>query len=356
MRILSRYFVFGYLRFYAGIIAVSMLVIAIIEMMVNFDDVIDYGEGIRGLASYLFLRLPSYYLPFLIPVASFGAAFLCLGLPARSLEILATKASGISPRRLAAPILGVALLLSGLALWLNETLVRDTARRFDAAEHGGSEELFESRGAFWYQRGETLFSVEEADRESRELRGVTIYERDRQGRLLRSVQAEAVQIGEDQRWRLVNAVFREFSPENTTAAPRVRAEAETWLDFGGDLALLDADPRNLSLFGLSRYIEAIEHDGRDTTRYRALWHARVADPLTVLLFALLGAPLGMGVERSRSLAVAALKGIVVVGAYYGLQTTFALIGSAGFGIGVAAPWLLLIGFTALGLWLLYRGG
>ena len=137
MRILSRYFVFGYLRFYAGIIAVSMLVIAIIEMMVNFDDVIDYGEGIQaGLASYLFLRLPSYYLPFLIPVASFGAAFLCLGLPARSLEILATKASGISPRRLAAPDPRPrrCSCSPAVALWLNETLVRDTARRFDAAE------------------------------------------------------------------------------------------------------------------------------------------------------------------------------------------------------------------------------
>ena len=66
-------------------------------MMVKFDHVIDYGEGLSGVATYLFLRLPSYYLPYLLPVGSFGAAFLCLGLPARAFEILAAKTSGIAP-------------------------------------------------------------------------------------------------------------------------------------------------------------------------------------------------------------------------------------------------------------------
>ena len=196
--------------------------------------------------------------------------------------------------------------------------------------------------------------MESADRETRELRGVTIYERDRRGRLLRSVQAEAVRLDEEERWQLENAVFREFSPDEPDAAPVVRSEKTAWLDLGGNLALLDADPRNLSLLGLARYIDAIEHDGRDPIRYRALWHARMADPWTVLLFALLGAPLGMGVERSRSLAVAALQGIGVVGGYYGLQTVTAVMGSGGFAVALVLPWLVLLCFAGLGLRWLFR--
>lgn len=350
MRILSRYFVASYLTYYAAIVTVAILVIAIVEMMVNFDHVIDYGEGIAGVASYLFLRLPSYYLPFLLPVGSFGAAFLCLGLPARSLEILAAKTSGIAPARIAAPILATAILLSGVALVLHETVVLNAARRFDRER--GSGELFQSRDAFWYQSGSTLFSVKSADRDAQTLTGVAIYERDRSGRLLRSVEADTAHIEADHRWRLENARFREFPRDDPDAAPRTEDRESALFELGSadDLALLDADPRALSLSRLRAYIGAQEREGRDATRDRSLFHARLVDPLTVLLFAVLGTPLGVSVERSRSIAVAALQGIALLGGYYALQTTASVVGSGGVAGAALAPWGVLGLFAAFGAW------
>ncbi len=350
MRILSRYFVLGYLTYYAAIVSVSILVIAIVEMMVNFDHVIDYGEGIAGVASYLFLRLPSYYLPFLLPVGSFGAAFLCLGLPARAFEILAAKTSGIAPARLAAPVLATACGFSLLALLLNETVVLRTAQRLERGEGGG--ELFQSRGAFWYQHGNTLFNVQAADRDTHTLQGVAIYERDATGRLLRSVHADVAHIEIDHRWRLENALFREFPRDDGEAAPRTEARASAWFELGSasDLALLGADPRALSLVRLREYIRALDREGRDTERYRALWHARLADPLAVLLFAVLGAPLGFSVERARSVGAAAIQGVGLLGGYYALQTTASVVGAGGFAATALAPWLVLSGFGAFGAW------
>lgn len=354
MRILSRYFIVGYLTYYAAIVSVSTLVIAIVEMMVNFDHVIEYGEGSAGVASYLFLRLPSYYLPFLLPVGSFGAAFLCLGLPARSLEILAAKTSGVAPGRLAAPVLATAAAFSLLALILNETLVRDTAKRFNHGRHGS--ELFQSRGSFWQHRGHTLFTVDSANRDSQTLQGVTIFERNRAGRLVRSVSAETAHIEVDRRWRLENVLFREFSPDDPEAAPRTEARASAWFELGSasDLALLGADPRSLSLVQLRQYIRALDREGRDTTRYRSMWHTRLAEPLSVLLFAVLGTPLGMAVERTRSVAVAALQGVGLVGGYYALQTTASVIGAGGISAAAVAPWFVLCLFGIFGLWRLFR--
>lgn len=353
MRILSRYFVFGYLTYYAAIVFVSLLVIAIVEMMVNFDHVIEYGEGLVGMATYLFLRLPSYYLPFLIPVGSFGAAFLCLGMPARSLEILAAKTSGIAPVRLAAPVLATAAVLSAAALFLNETIVLDAARRFNS-EDGG--EIFQSRGSFWYQRGPTLFSVESADRDSRTLQGVTVYERDAAGHLIRSIQAASARIDEDRRWRLEDTRIHEFDPADPLAAPKTESREESWLELGSaeDLALLGADARSLSLLRLRAQIAALEREDRDATRYRAQWHARLADPLSVLLFALLGTPLGMSVERSRSLAVAALQAIALLGGYYGLLTTATIVGTGGVAVTAFAPWIVQAVFAGYGAWRMAR--
>ncbi|MGH7337056.1 MAG: LptF/LptG family permease, partial [Myxococcota bacterium] len=271
MRILTRFFVQSYLTYYAAIVAVAILIIAVVEMMVNFDHVIDYGEGISGVASYLFLRLPSYYLPFLLPVGSFGAAFLCLGLPARALEILAAKTSGIAPARIAAPVLATACAFSLLALLLNETVVLHTANRLEGGQDG---ELFQSSGAFWYQRGNTLFEVQGADRDTQTLHGVVIYERDTNGRLLRRVEADLAHIEADHRWRLENARFREFPRDDPESAPRTEVHASAWFELGsaGDLALLGADPRGLTLLRLHEYIRAVDREGRDTTRYRSLWH------------------------------------------------------------------------------------
>lgn len=355
MRILSRYLVTHYLIYYAAIVAVALLVIAIIEMMVNFDHVIEYGEGAAGATSYLLLRLPSYYLPYLIPLGSLGASLLCLGLPARSLEILAAKAGGISPQHLAAPVLFTAALFSLVALGLNETVVLDSARRLDRATTEDGGEVYHAKGAFWHRRGDTLYSVESAERDSRTLRGVRVYERDERGRLLRRVQAAVAHIEESRRWRLEDARIDHFDPQHPDAAARSERLETGWLELRGDadLALLEADARSLSLRGLGDYIHALERDGRPSARYRALWNARLAEPAGVLLFALLGAPLGLAVERTRSLAVSALQAVAWIGAYYGLQTVGSVIAPSG-AIAGALPWLLLGTFGAFGVWRLLR--
>ena len=91
MRILSRRFLASYLGFYAGILRASVLVIAIIEMRVNRERALEFQRGAQGVVTYLLLRLPSYYLPYLVPVTSFAAAFLAVGLAALAAGLLAGR-------------------------------------------------------------------------------------------------------------------------------------------------------------------------------------------------------------------------------------------------------------------------
>ncbi len=98
MRILSRYFLASYLTLFVSILVSATLAIMVIEMMLNFDDILDHQKGVKGVATYLFLRVPAYYLRDLLPVSSFAAVFFALGLPARAHEITAIKTGGISPR------------------------------------------------------------------------------------------------------------------------------------------------------------------------------------------------------------------------------------------------------------------
>lgn len=350
MRILSRYFLVTYLTFFATILLTSTLAITVIEVLLHFDDVLDQRGGFAGIATYLLLRIPSYYLRDLIPVASFAAAFFGLGLPARWHEITALKAGGISPQRIAVPVLAAAAALSAVALAVNETLVLDASRVWNRLDRGEDEIAFR-RGSFWYHRGDVIYNVSEADRASRTLTGVNVYELSPEGRLRRSIRAEHVEIQPDRRWRLRDATLRVFDPDHPEAPPRIERSEETILEVAGrrHLALLNADASTLSLPDLRQYIEARAREGRDPTRYRAMLHARLADPLSVLLFALLAIPLGLAVERTRSLALCALQGIAVVGAFYTIRTLASMLAAGGLGP-PGGPWILLAGFGGLGAW------
>jgi LPS export ABC transporter permease LptG len=351
VRILSRYFLASYLYLFVAILIGSVVAIMVVEMLLNFDEIVDKDDGFRSLLTYLFLRIPTEYLRDMIPVTSFAAAFFCLGLPARWREITAIKAGGIAPQRVAAPVLCAALLLSGLALIVNETAVLQATRAWNHRENAGATISFR-RGSFWYHRGNTIYNVQEADRETKTLYGVSVYKLSPEGRLLQSIVAQQVEVAEDRRWRFVGALVRKFDPSAIDGAPGIERLDEAVLDVADerDLALLAASAGTLSLPDLREYIEARARQGRSATRHREMFHARLADPLSVLLFALIAVPLGLAVERTRSLAVSALYGIAIIAVFYTIRTAASLFAASGFAFAVLSPWITLSLFGSFGAW------
>jgi len=332
VRILSRYFFASYLSLFVIVLLVSLAVIALIEMLVHFDDLVEHREEVGGVLAYLLIRVPSIYLRQLIPIASFTAAFLCFGLAARNQEIIALKSGGIPPQRVAVPVLMAAILLSGATLVVNETLLLGATREFTNLEHPGQSVVFK-RGSFWYHRGDTFYNVREADRETRTLRGV-----------------------KNDHWLLRHARFRSFDPSSPAAAPVVEHLDETVLEMMGEeeSALLDAGETTLSLFQLLEAIRLRARESRDDLRYRAALHARLADPVTVLVFALMAIPIGLSVERTRNIAVSALVGITLVAVFHSAWHVAALLPKSGFAVAAVGPWLVLTAFAGLGVLLFFR--
>ncbi len=349
MRILSRYFLASYLTLFVSILASATVAIMVIEMMLNFDDILDRHEGIKGIATYLFLRVPAYYLRDLLPVTSFAAVFFALGLPARAHEITAIKSGGISPQRTVVPLLCAAALLSVVALLLNESVVLKATREWSRIQNPGGEITFR-QGSFWYHRGDSIYNVQHADSQTRTLHGVSVFELSPTGRLIKSVKSERVEVREGNRWRFNGAVERTFDPSDPAAPPQTRQLVTLDRDVASerDLALLDESAKTLSLRDLYDYIAVQVSDGRDAEKYRAMFHARLAEPVTVLLFALLAIPLGLAVERNRSLATSALLGIVIIGIFYTLRTTVDVFAAGGVSAAVAGPWMNMLVFFGFG--------
>jgi lipopolysaccharide export LptBFGC system permease protein LptF len=339
---LSRSLVASYLFFFAAILSASLLAISIIELMLHFDDISVRGGGLAATLRWLGVRIPSYYLRDLLPLTSFAAALFCLGIPARHGEVGAAMAGGISPLRLALPVLGAALLVSGAALAVEETLVLRASRAWPGLEAAG--DVLSHRGPFWYHRDGRIYNVGSRERGGDSLRDVEIYELGPGGRLRARIRAERAQLDAERRWHLRGARRVSFDPQQPAAAPRIARLSELVLE---PAPVPPADPGALALPALGEAIVRLEKAGSPALRERAVRHARLSDPLGVFVFALLAAPLGLGVERGRGLSACAVRGGAALGAWFGVRALGSLAVLAGVAWAVWTPWLLAGGF---GLW------
>lgn len=357
MRILPRYFVSRFLGLFGAILVASVLVIVIVEMLLNLDRMLEIREGAAGVATYLALRIPVTYLPDLMPFAAFGAAFTAFGLAAHWRETIAAKAGGIPPWRIAWPILVAALVLSGVTGLVNETWGIQAGQEWKRQLTGGAVALDYRRGSFWYHRGRMIYKVRGADPDTRTLEGIALFERNREGRLVRSVLADRARIGDDGVWRFENAVIREFEPDRPGTPPRTRAQTEAALALALEAdqeALLGADAGLLPIARLRDYIAMRSREGEPVQRLVAVLHQRLADPLAVLLCALLGIPLGLRVEQTRAFGRPAILGIGILAMYFLLRTVGHTLATEGVVDPAVPSWAVAVAFAGVGGWQLAR--
>jgi lipopolysaccharide export LptBFGC system permease protein LptF len=231
-----------------------------------------------------------------------------------------------------------------------------SARALSRHLHGNADDIAFRRGAFWYHRGQTIYKVDEADSGTRTLHGVGVFELDAHGRLIRSIRAQSVQVEEGGRWSMEDATVRRFDPDDPSAPPVVETLARTSLEVGGrsELALLDARADTLSLRDLREYIATRSKEGTEARRSRALLHARLSDPISVFVFTLLAVPLGLRVEDTKSLAVPALQGVVLLMLFFFARSLAATLATQDLLPVAAGPWSVVGLFGGYGTWRLAR--
>jgi LPS export ABC transporter permease LptG len=343
---LSRYVATRFLRAFAGSLVILALSVLVVDMLLNLSDLLETQGSLLGALEFLWLRLASVYLPYLIPVATFTASFFCVGVLARNHEIIAMKAGGISPRLALIPLFIVAALISILALVADETLAVDAAARL-AAHDGSTSAGVEMRaGTIWYHTGRYVYNIRSADAGSDSVRDIWVFERNDQGRLVRLIQAARARRLAPHEWRFEGATVRTFDPSKPDAPPSLERSREVTLRLEEERTprLLQAEIAALPVWTLARYVQASPQDARA----RALLHQRLTGPLLVLLFALLAVPLGLRVERTRSLAVPALQGVIML-FFFLLIREYAANFTAESPLAASlAPWAIVLLFAAVG--------
>src|SRR5215475_14972200 len=168
----------------SGFVAFLLL----LDLMNHGDEVVQrHGSSALALAKYAALRVPdlaSFILPFAVLIAS----LLMLAKFARSNEIMALKASGMSFYRLLLNLAPAALLVGLLHFLVSDQVVPRTTRtlqQWDAAAQPTPSDNVPltppspgaSKSGSWIRDGDSYVRIETVLGDGMELRGVTIFER-----------------------------------------------------------------------------------------------------------------------------------------------------------------------------------
>jgi len=290
----------------------------------------------------------------IIPLALLMATLLALGALSRTSELTAMRCSGAGLVRITAPLLGIALGASLINLALSELVVPKSFEKMRYIEEiliqKKSPKTFFRQGAIWYRDDRDILNARMFDPATYTLRGVTMWEIDRDFRPSSRIEAaEGKRFGEG--WLLKQAVQYRYSSGNlksTTKKAEIKSDIRLSVT---DLKTVGKVAENMGFAELLRYCGKLESGGYDPTRYLTLLHAKLAAPFSPLVMAFLAIPFSLRSGRSSGPAIGIGISLIIGLSYFIVNAFLISFGQAGALPPVVAAWASNILFSAIGIWL-----
>ncbi|MEP6995281.1 MAG: LPS export ABC transporter permease LptG [Acidobacteriota bacterium] len=308
LRILSLMDRYVLARFFSALALVFLSAI-LLAVIVDYADKVDEvarhhpsSEALVGYYRYFLFSIAIQIAPFAVLLATLVG----LGVLSKNNEDIAFRASGVSMRRLAAPVLVTAALGALCSFALSEYLLpfaeqRQTryrneiyGRPVDAgvASPGEHNWYLAQNGAIWHR--------EEGDAGRNALLSVTLFEFDADFRLIRRIAArEASWNGHS--WLLRQGWTREFSDDGPFPY-RVFLEQRVNGDPPQAVTATRRRPEEMRFRELERLTRRLRSGGYPTGSLETALQSKLSQPVLMLVMAMLATPFAFGVGRRGALA------------------------------------------------------
>jgi lipopolysaccharide export system permease protein len=307
-----------------GAIGLVMAVLLILGGLFTFiDEQSAIGVGRYDVGEALvfsLLNVPRFALN-AYPAGVLIGAMLGIGALARSHELTAMRAGGMSKWRLAATTLGcgVLLLLLGLAVgeYLAPRLEQLADERRALARYNNLSLL--GAGGAWVRDGNLIINMAQRD-SVRGFGGMWVFEMNGEGGV--AAMAHAARANSDTRksWQLGDYAESRFEGESVRAlhekSHRLGSAASARF-----LQLANAQPAELSLSALYRAIAYLRSNELDSRSYRLAFWSGLARSVAIPIAVLFALPFGFGSLRSAGSGARSTIGLAVGLVYFFLQRT-----------------------------------
>ncbi len=317
---------------------------------------------LKGMPVWIAVQIFVYRLPgivvYIFPMATLLAALMAFSRLSHDSEVIAFKAHGVSLYRLIVAVLALGLLVSLANLTFSEIVVPEAnkAAKSLLVETAVSQQPKLQKNVFLpeLEQGELkrIFYAESMKGET--MSGVIVQEFN-QGKLSQIINADSASWQKDKnQWLFKNGIIYLLSETGEYKHLIKFQEQSIAIKYTpADFFIGDRNPDEMNMAQLREFIALKQKMGADITDLNIQLNMKMAIPFASLVFALLGAPLGLSGRRTSG-SVGLGISILVIFFYYLVTSVSIAVGELKlFTPGIAA-WLPNVVTGAVGWYILSR--
>lgn len=358
MKILSRYVTGEFIKILLLISAGLVMLFMVVDVFENLGDLTRSKAGIETIIKFFILHVPQA-LYYVTPLAFLFASFINLALLSRHNEVIAMRSGGLNLISIILPELMIALAISVLVFFLNDSIIPVTNRMAEDIKRdveNRPRETFFKEDSLWLKSDlYTLYNIRLIDPDKNILWHVNIYHLTPDFQLKENIYAE-IGLFTEEHWVLrsgVRRIFKDKGPISLHTFDRLSFKFPFDLEELKHAAVKASETR---FTVLRRYIRKIRKEGYEVKRLTVDLYAKTAFPFITFITTLIG--ISMGLHSKRYGGIAGGTGIcILVSILYWVFYSFSLnMGYSGQIPPIPSAWMANIVFIAIGGLMLYRAG
>lgn len=352
MKTLNRYLIRTYLTAITTCLAAFISIYLVIDFLERYSKFSRAGASTPDILLYFICKTPEIIFQ-TTPMAVLMGTILAIGTLVKNSEITAMRSSGVSFFQLGRPLLGTAVAISLLLLFMQEfitPLANEKMLYIDqvVVNKKGSSAFFR-RDNIWHKDKNLILQAKIFNPDNSTLQGITIWEIGTGIRPIARVDADKGSPAQGG-WHLSRVRKTGFS-DSAEISSINRDSLFVKLDLiDSDLKVVAKSAEDMGFTALRQYCRTISENGYDATRYQTILHSKISLPFAALVMAFLGIPFSLRDGRSGGMGFGIGISIAIGFCYFIVNSLLLSLGQAGAIQPMLAAWTANMLFAAAGLW------
>jgi len=351
--VLKQYILKTFLSFYLFSIGGFVGVFLIGDFFDRVDEFISKDAALADILLYYLYKIP-FVLFHMAPQAVLLATVLAISSLAKTNEIIAMKACGVSITRITLPIIGASAIIALLVIANSEFISPTASQRmnhiFYVKVRGGSSLKGIETNKIWYKSTTgAIWNVDNYDPNNKTLNKVSIFLTNNNQLIEKRIDAEKA-VWVNQQWKFMDGTVRTFGPTGLEKTDFFENRSFIVPEIPSDFITVRRRPEELSLRNIYEEIQDQQSEGKDVTGKWLNLHYRVSYPFISVVLALIGIPLSLRSSRQGGLLFSVAVNLAIgvfISFFYAMCVS---MGRGGTFDPVFATWGPITLFTAIGFY------
>jgi len=331
MSILARYITREIGKYFAIILIVVMGIYLTVDFIERIDNFMEVGVPLQRAGYYFFCKLPLILIQ-ITPVGVLLSVLITFGLMGKNNELIALRGSGISLVSLVGPIARCGLAGTLLVFLLAEGIAPFTlssANQIWLHEVKGQKRTKTHQQDIWLKADQEIIHVSYYHQDSMTAKGITFCRFDRQFKLEQRIDAQEG-VYRDGQWTFHKGILQQRSAAGNRMDVSLFEDREVSIGITPeDLEQVVPQTEEMGFLQLYRYVQKVEGEGYDATRYKVDLQAKIAFPMACIIMTLMGAGLAARGKIGAGMAISIIYGIGIAFIYWIVYSFCMSLGYAG---------------------------